>query len=772
MYNKNTLTKAELLEENARLKAVLNNTSASIFSFDHNFNYTVFNKAHQQIVKMGRGVDIKIGDHYPELAGMNSGIDQDRITEIFREVMTGKTIETIEAFGEPGLYRAYFSMICNPMYDGAGMVIGMTVFCQDISERIQLEKEYEEKTRLLHGVLENLPVIIYEINEKGIFTRSIGSGLRVMGLADNELVGRDAFEQFPMAAEHLNRALSGESGLFITTIEFDGRKLIYENHIFPNPDEIGSIIGFALDITQQSGAENELKNAQEELKRTVSLLDTSQKINKTGGWELDINTGSVFRTKYLKLLSEIPDETTTVAKAVSFYMDEDAATVKQAVSDAIAFQKPYDLELRTKTSGKWVRSIGIPIIEDNKTVKLMGAVSDISERKLAEIELLKAKKKAEEAAQAKQQFLSNMSHEIRTPMNAVIGMTHLLLQENPKPDQVDNLKILKFSSENLLSLINDILDYSKIESGKIDFEQIDFNLAELVNNIKLGQSTQAEEKGISLSVNVSSSIPEVVKGDPVRLTQILNNLISNSIKFTREGFVRVDLSPVKSTHSSLEINFAVTDTGIGIDPALKDYIFESFTQASADTTRKFGGTGLGLAITKKLIDLQGGDIHVDSAVGKGSTFSFDLVFRKGIKKSGLLYKGPIQEFASLAGYKVLLVEDNDINVKVASKFMQKWGLEVDYALTGKEAVEKVMANQYHLVLMDLQMPEMDGYTACKFIRDMPDKRTRQLPIVALTASVLAEISKRVIDSGMNDYISKPFNPVELYTKITRYLRIN
>lgn len=771
MRSKNTLTKADLLEENARLKAVLDNTSASIFSFDRNFNYTAFNKAHQQIVKMGIGVDIKIGDHYPELAGLSSGIDKDKVMEIFEEVMTGKTVETIEEFGEHDLYRAYFSMVCNPIYDASGQVTGMTVFCQDVSEKVQMEKDYQEKTHLLHGVLKNLPVIIYEIDSQGVITRSIGSGLQPMGLRDNELVGGNAFELFPTAKEHLLQAFSGAASVFTTSAEIEGEKLIYQNHIFPHPDRIGSIVGFALDITQQNDAQQKLKSAREELQRIVNLLDTSQQIAKIGGWELDVKTGSVYRTKYLKFLSEILDETTTVEEAISFYAEEDIIRVKQAVKEAVAFQRCYDLELRTKVMGKWVRSIGIPIVEDGKTVKVMGAVTDISERKLVELELLKAKQIAEEAAYAKQQFLSNMSHEIRTPLNAVIGMTHLLLQEDPNPEQVENLGILKFSGENLLSLINDILDYSKIESGKIEFEQIDFNLAELVNNIKQGQILHAEEKGIYLKARIDSDIPQVVVGDPVRLTQILNNLISNAIKFTNEGSVMIQLSLLKKSDDSIEINFVVSDTGIGIDPELKDYIFESFTQASADTTRKFGGTGLGLAITKRLISLQGGNIQLESILGEGSTFSFNLIFGKSTKKSAYHYVGPLHDFISLAGYKVLLVEDNEINIMVASKFMQKWGLEVDYAMTGLEAVEKVKANHYHLVLMDLQMPLMDGYTASKIIRSLPEKRLKELPIVALTASVLAEIGKKVIDAGMNDHLSKPFNPTELYSKITQYLWI-
>lgn len=769
MNQPKALTRAELLEENARLKAILDNTSASIFSFDHNFNYTVFNKVHQQLVKAGRGIDLKIGDNYEELAGKNSGLDKDRSVEIFKQVMSGKTVETIEAFGEPDKYRAYFSMLCNPIYDSGGKVSGMTVFCQDVSERIRLEQENQEHTHLLRGVLRNLPVIIYEIDAQGIFIRSMGSGLKAMGLEDNQVVGSNAFDLFPSAADHLKRALSGETGLFITTVNIGDKELIYQNHIFPHPDHKGHIAGFALDITQQHAAEQELIAAQQELRSTVDLLDTSQQISQTGGWHYDPVADMVHRTKHMKLLLGLDQEITNLTNAAALYEEPGNTAIRQGMKNAVTMQQPYDLELQPIGTQKWFRSIAVPIVKDGKTVKVVGAVMDITERKAAEAELIEAKRSAEEAAYAKQQFLSNMSHEIRTPMNAIIGMTHLLLQENPKPEQLENLNILKFSSENLLSLINDILDYSKIESGKVIFEYIDFDLTELLNNIKSAHSLQAEEKRILFEVKIDPDLPEIVSGDPVRLAQILNNLISNAIKFTSDGVVMVDVSLVETTDSSLRVNFTVKDTGIGIDPALKDYIFECFTQASADTTRKFGGTGLGLAITRRLIALQGGDISVESTLGKGSTFSFELTFQKSVKKQSHQHIGPVVEFTSLAGNKVLLVEDNEINVMVASKFMQKWDLEIDYAVTGAEAVEKVKENHYDLVLMDLQMPVMDGYTASKVIRNFPDERFKKLPIVALTASVLAEINRKVLAAGMNDYVSKPFNPFELYSKIIKYL---
>jgi signal transduction histidine kinase len=389
-----------------------------------------------------------------------------------------------------------------------------------------------------------------------------------------------------------------------------------------------------------------------------------------------------------------------------------------------------------------------------------------------EQELIRTKNMAEDAARAKQQFLSNMSHEIRTPLNAIIGMTYLLLQENPTPEQKTNLNTLKFSGENLLAIINDILDYSKIEAGMIAFENIDFNLKQLIHNLEQAHHIKAEEKGLSLLMEVDPSVPNIVIGDPVRLAQILNNLLSNAIKFTQAGMVRIDVKVESSFDPDIHLYFMVTDTGIGIKPEQKDLIFDSFTQATTDTSRHFGGTGLGLAITKRLLELQGSHIMVESEPGMGSVFSFVLRFRKSTtaqKDLRLPYDGSAMEFDPLPGYKVLVVDDSEINILVARKFLTKWGLIVDHADNGQDAVEKIRHVSYDIILMDLQMPGMDGYETSRMIRSLPDDAHKRVPIIALSADVMMETRERVVQEGMNDYVSKPFNPNELYSKIVKYL---
>ena len=359
-----------------------------------------------------------------------------------------------------------------------------------------------------------------------------------------------------------------------------------------------------------------------------------------------------------------------------------------------------------------------------------------------------------------------MSHEIRTPMNAVIGLTHLLLQENPRQDQLDNLQTLKFSAENLLSLINDILDFSKIEAGKIEFEKISFKLIDLVNSIKHSMQYKAEEKGIKLKLEVDEGIPANVKGDPTRLAQVLNNLVSNAVKFTSKGYVKVSIRNLGQDGEGIKLRFSVRDTGIGIPEKKLSSIFESFSQASSSTTREYGGTGLGLAITKKLLELCGSTIEVKSKENVGTEFAFDLRLELP-DSSEKVAKTYVTEDLAEQNWSgnILLAEDNKVNVKIACKFLKKWGLEVDVAENGLVAVELAKNKKYDLVLMDLQMPVMDGYEATKRIRGMyPD-----IPIIALTASALLEVKAEAIAAGMSDYASKPFNPTELRKKINQFL---
>ncbi|WKN41224.1 response regulator [Tunicatimonas pelagia] len=379
--------------------------------------------------------------------------------------------------------------------------------------------------------------------------------------------------------------------------------------------------------------------------------------------------------------------------------------------------------------------------------------------------LRRDKEKAERAALAKQDFLSTMSHEIRTPLNVVVNMTRLLMDESPREDQLEYMKSLQFSANHLLVIINDILDFAKIEAGKIKLEKINFSPREVTEGIIKAFKFRAEEKNISIRSDWDDAIPEYVLGDEVRLTQILNNLVGNAIKFTERGFVSVHTELLSKKKDKCKIKFDIRDTGIGIPADRIKSIFQDYTQGADDTTRKFGGTGLGLTICKRLVAIQKGELSVRSKEGFGSSFSFILTYEHNAKitKESQQARQKI-DIEKLKGINLLLVEDNPSNRMVATSFLQKVGIQVTTAEHGKQALEKVQQTTFDIILMDLQMPIMSGCDAASAIRNLGGDY-ENLPIIALTADVVQGVKDRVKECGMSDYLSKPFNPDELHYKI-------
>jgi PAS domain S-box-containing protein len=477
--------------------------------------------------------------------------------------------------------------------------------------------------------------------------------------------------------------------------------------------------------------------------------------NTITGWVIKQNTSVLLREKDLKLLEENGD-IELVGTPCKVWMGVPLRVENETIG-VMCMQDYYD---ETKFNPE-----DLYIIEF-----VANQIAMTIQRRMMLDNLIHARQKAEEAAQSKQQFMSTMSHEIRTPLNEVIGITNLLLQGNPREDQMDFINTLKFSGNHLLTLVNDVLDYNKMESGKVVFEQTRFDLGSFLAEILRSYSFRSKSKNLKFDIIKYNKLPTEVIGDPLRLNQILSNLLSNALKFTKAGSISVTVRELSRKGNESVIEFAVADTGIGIAREMQSHLFESFTQASPETAREFGGSGLGLAICKKIVELQGGHIGLESEVGKGSTFRFVIPFL--IPEKSSLPEGPEkpENYTGLEGKRILVAEDNKINFFVANKFLSNWGIKVTHAENGRIALDLLEKESFDLILMDLHMPVVDGIEATRIIRNSPDERIKNIPIVALTAAIMSESQDEVEELNINDYILKPFKPSDLFDRIRRNIR--
>lgn len=409
----------------------------------------------------------------------------------------------------------------------------------------------------------------------------------------------------------------------------------------------------------------------------------------------------------------------------------------------------------------WLSIYNSLIMDDQGKVSAeVEIIIDITDKKLAEQEMLEKREQALQLSATREMFVSVMSHEIRTPLNAIVGMTHLLMENNPKPEQLEDLNILRFSSKNLLHIVNDVLDFTKIESGNLQLESIPFSLPDLVKDIVNSFQIDAAKKGNTMVLELDDRIPEKLMGDQTRLYQVLMNLLGNASKFTSFGTITLELRLEATRQQAVVVHFLVRDTGIGIPADKLEEVFESFAQAKPEVARKYGGTGLGLSITKKLLKLFGAEIVLESREGEGSSFSFQIAFDK-VTPCGPENPCEDELLRSARSKRILVVDDNELNVMIARRILSKWGLQPEVALSGKEAIARVREGLYDLVLMDVKMPEMDGYEAARLIRALGTEYFRTLPIVALTAASPDEDQERFKESGMCGHLRKPLDPAAL-----------
>jgi PAS domain S-box-containing protein len=663
--------------------------------------------------------------------------------------------------GEP----KWISIINSVVYDAKGNIDKFIRVIIDITARKNAEKDLE----ILSFAAEKTPSgsLIRDNEGKVIWMNE--SSERILGYSLSEMKGK-AFGTMLLGDDSdmnvFNSAVNAAKENRTYEIELkvykkDGTPIWVFISNSPFSNENGVVerqIGVIVDITERKKADEQLKMLSLVASNTMSgvvINDSNGNVEWINNAFEKITGYNINDVKGRHLGDALKGELTDVA---IIERARDLSKNKQSFEvDLLAYRKDGQM--------LWISVINSVIVDSEGEVdKYIEVIIDITSKKKVELELISAKEQALQLNRAKDMFISVMSHEIRTPLNAVIGMSHLLLDEDPLESQKENLSVLKFSAENLMRLINDVLDFTKIETGNVQLEKINVNLRELVESVTSSMQYRANEKNIYIRKNIDADVPAMVIADSSRLVQILLNLVSNSVKFTEKGGVTIDLKVLEQNADTVRIRFAVTDTGIGIAQDKQSTIFESFKQAELDTTRKYGGTGLGLAISKRLVELHDSRINVDSVLGQGSTFWFTITFNKAENQAVNASKMDMG-----LDMNILVVDDNQINRILVNKVLKKWGTTVDFAENGQEAVDKIGANKnYDVVLMDVHMPIMGGLEATQIVRAKDGAYFQQLPILALTASMLSNEVNQMIESGMNDFILKPFEPKTLYDKLSKY----
>jgi PAS domain S-box-containing protein len=655
-----------------------------------------------------------------------------------------------------------------PIKDAIGNIVKNSGILTDVTEQKVAQEKFLESQSYVKQITSTINDVFFlydTIKKKYLFVSP--NCQTVLGVLDsyfyegNDYTGAYVYEadRQKLIEAYQQLGTNMEYNLDYRVV-LDGQIKWINEKSFAIKDEDGQFVkmsGIVTDITAR-------QSAAERLRKSQQGLEEAQELAHIGNWEFDFFDSTNIWSKEMYRILEIEEDVPTAALFATFQQKvhaDDVRTVKQAIQFIIETRTVHSVECRVLCKDsvtKHVSVIAEPILSEKnkKLIGLKGTVQDITKQRLASM--------------AKSNFLSTMSHEIRTPINGVIGISNLLMSEELSPVQKEYVNTLNFSAQHLSTIVSDILDFSKIESGSFTFEKVSFNVEQVCNNIFKLFEAQAAEKNISFTFKPQAIEGFSLYGDYVRLSQVLTNLISNAVKFTHEGGVELSYSILRENEHNISIQFAVKDSGIGITSDQQNRIFESFLQADDSVTRKYGGTGLGLTICKKLVELQGGKIYVESQQDKGSTFFVELTFDKHSFTNEVISKMPVTELdrLSLKGMKILVAEDNKINAMVLTRFLTKWDIESKVAVDGQLAVDMANAENFDMILMDLQMPVMDGRSATNHIRASKDAKLANLPIVALTADALIESQRALLKCGFNDCITKPFSPEVLFKVLKKY----
>lgn len=735
-----------------------------------------------------------------EVIGKTS-LDLDLITQEVREkffakLIKNKSVKNAKVLVKKRNGRFLWVLCTTQIFAEKRKKYAITVF-HDITEQEKKRKQSLNTNKFLESVLENIPNMVFVKDAKNLnFLHLNKAGEELLGFSQLDLIGKNDYDFFPKEqADYFvakdkntlaNKVIIDIPEEFIETKK--GKRILHTKKITITDDNNNPIylLGISEDITEKREEEEKLIKQRDQISQllefqNIILNGTDYSIITTrasDGIITSFNKGAenMFGYKASEVVgilspfvffdkTELKERAKTLTEELNIMVEPgpEVIRIKARLTNTI---DKNEWNCLRKDGSRVNIELSMSALRDseNNVIAYLGVSKDITESKKIRDSVIKAKEAAEQANLLKDRFLANMSHEIRTPMNAIIGYTDLLLKKKLRNTEQEYVRVIKNSSENLLHIVNDILDYSKIESGIITFEFNPFNIVEIFGALNDMLVNEAKRNNISLSFSHHSNVPKTVLGDQARLTQILLNLINNALKFTKQGSVKVFAKTINEKKDSYLIEFSVKDTGIGISEDKLQNIFERFKQVESSETRKYGGTGLGLSIVKQLVELHGGEISVKSELNLGSEFVFKLPFKKAGKiTSNTKNISAGFNVYDLSNLRVLLAEDNPVNAKfIENLFYENNLYPVDIVVNGKQAVKKIEMQHYDVVLMDIEMQEMSGYEATQIIRT---KLKNNVPIIALTAHAIVGEKEKCLKLGMNDFISKPIQADVLFEKI-------
>jgi two-component system sensor histidine kinase/response regulator len=792
-------TTAALEQESSRLLALIENMPDIVWFKDVEGRYMLINPALEKL--LGRTLAEVKGKTDAELFPKRRA--DEYIAQNRRLIETGAVERDLSwvNFGKV-IGRRYLETVKSVVRDSAGKTLGIMGVSRDVTELAKTSERLDLSQNFTAQLIENANVIILGLDPSGSVLIFNPEGERVTGFARDEVLGRNWFELIGQGQVEMPpaEAFSQDMGAGaparkiehdIRTKSGELRRISWWNTFLDSPDGEKISVSIGLDITEQRKAEAELAEYRAGLERivqqrTAELAAMAESLRLANSEIQAVFDGAtvgiaLVRDRVITSCNRTMEtmfgygQGALIGKKTRVLYEDDAVfdDVGVRIAEGLAAQGMFRGErevIRSDGSRFKARLMARAIDRDELSKGVVGIFEDITAETEALEALRMAKEMAEAASRLKSDFVANMSHEIRTPINGIIGMTHLALKASPSPQQMEYLQKIQSSSRLLRGIINDVLDFSKIEAGKLVIEEIDFDLEKVVGDVGTLVAGKADAKGLEFVTSVAPDVPGKLVGDPLRISQILLNLLNNAVKFTEKGGISLRVECVACSDAETRLRFVVQDTGIGIDEAQKERLFESFQQADSSTTRKYGGTGLGLAISKRLAQLMKGDIGVESRPGEGSTFWLTLELGRSSARARNLEPALEQSRleASLEGKRVLLAEDNELNQEIVAAILGEAGVRVDIAGDGRRALEMARAGSYDLVLMDVQMPVMDGLSATREIRKLPGME--DLPIVAMTANVMAEDRMRCLEAGMNDHIAKPIDPEALWGTLSRWMR--